>query len=267
MAAGLIAAAVLLPSSADAQIRRGPRVVTRATVVIGAGHYYRPFFYDPWYPSYWYPSPYYYGGYYYRDSASLRLQVTPRQAEVFVDGYYAGVVDDFDGSFQRLNLEPGEHEIQLFLPGYRPIIQRIYLQPHGTFRVRQTMEPLGPGEAQPPRPAGPPPSQGVAPRPRAQGQGQGPAGPARGSRAVEPSGVPAGDYGTLAIRVQPGDADIVIDGERWQGTSGDERLVVQLAPGAHRIEVRKDGYREFTTDVNIRPGETAPLNVSLARPR
>ena len=53
----------------------------------------------------------------------------------------------------------------------------------------------------------------------------------------------------------------------WEGTSGDERLVVQLAPGPHRVEVRKDGYRVFATDVNVRPGETAPLNVSLSRPR
>ena len=51
------------------------------------------------------------------------------------------------------------------------------------------------------------------------------------------------------------------------GTTGDERLVVQLAPGPHRIDVRKDGYRAFSSDVNVRPGETAPLNVSLARSR
>jgi hypothetical protein len=263
----LAAATVLLPSEANAQ-RRGPRVAPRTSVVVGVGvgvgspYYYRPYIYDPWYPYYWYPSPYYYGGRYYDDSASLRLQVTPRQAEVFVDGYYAGVVDDFDGTFQRLQLEPGEHELQLFLPGYRPLSQRIYLQPRTTFRVRDAMQPLAPGDPQPLRPAGPPAGQGVAPGPRAQGPGPAPRGPQ--PRATAPR---AGEYGTLAIRVQPGDAEVRIDGERWEGTSDDERLVVQLAPGPHRIEVRKDGYRDFATDVNVRPGETAPLNVSLARPR
>jgi hypothetical protein len=34
--------------------------------------------------------------------SSLQLQVTPRETEVFVDGYFAGRVDDFDGRFQRL---------------------------------------------------------------------------------------------------------------------------------------------------------------------
>jgi hypothetical protein len=257
MAAVLMGAAMLLPSTADAQGRRGPRVVTRATVVIGSGYYYRPYFYDPWYPYYWYPSPYYYGGRYYDDSASLRLQVTPRQAEVFIDGYYAGVVDDFDGTFQRLQIEPGEHELQLFLPGYRPMTQRVYLQPRNTFRVRYTMEPLAPGDPAPVRPTN------AAPPPRSDA----PIGPSRAPRAGQAPAPRGGDYGTLAIRVQPGDADILIDGERWQGTSGDERLVVQLAPGPHRVDVRKDGYRDFSTDVNIRPGETAPLNVSLARPR
>jgi hypothetical protein len=235
-------------------------------VGFGSPYYYRPYApyaYGPWYPYYWYPSPYYYGGYYYDNSASLRLQVSPRQTEVFVDGYYAGLVDDFDGTFQRLQLEPGEHELQLFLQGYRPVSQRVYLQPRSTFRVKHALEPLAPGDPQPVRPTGPSAGQGVVGAPRAQG-------PARPAPRAEQPGPPAprdGEYGTLAIRVQPDDAEVLIDGERWEGTSGDERLVVQLAPGSHRVEVRKDGYRVFTTDVNVRPGETAPLNVSLSRPR
>ena len=31
----------------------------------------------------------------------------PSEARVYVDGYYAGTVDDFDGLFQRLNVSPG----------------------------------------------------------------------------------------------------------------------------------------------------------------
>ena len=37
----------------------------------------------------------------------------PRDAAVYVDGYYAGIVDDFDGVFQRLTLEVGPHRIEL----------------------------------------------------------------------------------------------------------------------------------------------------------
>ena len=58
---------------------------------------------------------YYYGGAW----ASARLEVKPRDAQVFVDGYYVGVVDQFDGVFQRLDLPTGEHEVVVYLPGYR----------------------------------------------------------------------------------------------------------------------------------------------------
>ena len=37
-----------------------------------------------------------------RYDGSLRLKVKPREASVYVDGYFAGRVDDFDGMFQRL---------------------------------------------------------------------------------------------------------------------------------------------------------------------
>ena len=69
------------------------------------------------------------------------------------------------------------------------------------------------------------------------------------------------------IRVQPADADVLIDGERWRGPGGDDRLVVQVTGGRHRIEVRKDGYEPFTTELDVRGGESVPLNVSLPRTR
>ena len=97
-----------------------------------------------------------YGGRGYDRGGSIRLQVSPRQAEVFVDGYFAGTVDDFDGTFQRLNIEAGEHEIQVYLAGYRPFSQRFYLQPGKTFNIKHTLETLGPGEPAPPRPNGAP---------------------------------------------------------------------------------------------------------------
>ncbi len=170
------AVALLLPSPALAQ-RGHPPHGGGTHVVVGGGVYYgAPYYYPyayPWYPfGYWYPAPYYYGPYYYDNSASLQLQVTPRQTEVFVDGHFAGVVDNFDGTFQRLHVEPGEHELQLFLAGHKSVTQHIYVQPRGTFRVKYTMEQLGPGEPEPVRPAGtaqePPASSRRGPEPAAE---------------------------------------------------------------------------------------------------
>jgi hypothetical protein len=257
VAALLTVGATLLPLPADAQGRRGPRVAPRHSAVV-YGAYYRPLFYDPFYDPWfpyryrWYPPPYGYAQF-YDQSAALRLQVTPRETEVFVDGYYAGTVDNFDGTFQRLRLEPGEHDVTLYLSGYRTITQKVLLQPSATFRVRHTMEQLPAGSAPEPRPVAP-----VGPRP-ARRAAEAPAG------APAPAAAAAAGFGSLAIRVQPGDAEVRIDGERWDGPASDEALVVQIAPGTHRIEVRKDGYRDYTAQIEVRAGETAPLNVSLPR--
>jgi hypothetical protein len=58
---------------------------------------------------------------------------------------------------------------------------------------------------------------------------------------------------------------ITIDGQRWEGVQEQDPLVVQLGAGTHTVEIRKDGYRTYITDVTVRRGETTPLNVSLTR--
>jgi hypothetical protein len=75
----------------------------------------------------------------------------------------------------------------------------------------------------------------------------------------------ATEFGTLSLRVQPADAEITIDGERWDSPEGGSRLIVQLAAGPHRIEVQKEGLRTYTSTVTVRPGETQALNISLVR--
>jgi hypothetical protein len=254
-------------TTSEAQFR-GPRVV-----VVG-GYYYSPFWIDPWYgPEYqWglYPP---YRRYNIERDASVKLEVKPKQAEVYIDGYYAGIVDDFDGAFQRLHVLPGEHELELYLDGYRPVKQKVYLTADNTFKVKYTMERLAAGEqaearpqpanppatqaGQPPMPPPPgyqPPQRGVVGRrmPPPPPQAQGP----RGGQAQS-------GYGTLSVRAQPSDVEISIDGEPWRGPGGQERLAVELAEGSHTVEIRKQGFRTYVTQVDIRRGETTPLNVSL----
>jgi hypothetical protein len=282
----------LVPERAEAQVRTArPRaVVVRpplvrshvvgrpvATVFVGGFHFpslYRASLYYG--PRYGYPGGYHGGyhgapyyqwpggfGYGYDSSGSVRLQVQPREAEVFIDGYYAGTVDDFDGVFQRLHIEPGDHDVLVYLPGHRPFEQRVYLQPGKTFSIRHTMEPLAPGEPEPARPAGVP---ATSPRdPGAGAPGPRPRPPASPPGAPDARASNVRDFGQLSLRVQPGDAEVVIDGERWEGALENERLVVQLGAGVHRLEIRKEGYRSYFTDVTVRGGETRTLNVALTR--
>jgi uncharacterized membrane protein len=69
----------------------------------------------------------------------------------------------------------------------------------------------------------------------------------------------------VSIRVQPVDADVMIDGERWSGSTSQDRLVVQLAEGRHHVDVKKDGFEQYSGDVQVRRGETVTLNISLLR--
>ena len=94
------------------------------------------FYYDPyrWYPGY-YGSPYGYGYYppvgsgFGFDVGELRLQVFPRNAQVFVDGYYAGTVDDYDGMFQALKLEAGPYQIRISAPGFEDLTFDVRINP------------------------------------------------------------------------------------------------------------------------------------------
>jgi hypothetical protein len=234
-------------------------------VVVG-GYGYPHGWYSPWWGWGWgwgypYPYPYYYPWYpypyYYEETnASLKLEVTPKTAEVWVDGYMAGIVDDFDGTFQRLKVRPGGHELVLYLEGYRTVTQKIHLSSNSSQRIKYAMEPLGPGETSGPRPTPPPepePAQQAAP-------------PAQQRQAPPPDPVQQmpESFGVLSIRVQPADAEVLIDGEAWDSPAG-SRLVVQLAPGRHRVEVKKTGFNTYNEEILIRAGATLTLNVSLLR--
>jgi hypothetical protein len=71
----------------------------------------------------------------------VRLRIRPRHAQVFVDGYYAGLVDDFDGTFQQLRLEPGGHRIEVRLPGFEDLALDIHVQPSRTINIREDLRP------------------------------------------------------------------------------------------------------------------------------
>ena len=74
------------------------------------------------------------------DRGAIRVLVDPADTRVYVDGYYAGVVDDFDGLFQRLHLAPGRHEISLKLGGYKTHRVRVYVGSGSTLKLDHEME-------------------------------------------------------------------------------------------------------------------------------
>lgn len=214
----------------------------------------------PGYPAYRYARP----------ESNLRINVKPKEASVYVDGYFAGKVEDFDGRFQRLHVLPGQHEIVVYLEGYRSLKRQLYLSPDATRTIEGSLERLRAGEAPEPEPV---PSDRDRLEPDDEEQPLPPLRPPmpRRGRQDAPPERPRGAQGeasrfaTLSIQVRPGGGTIRIDGERWDGPSGDERLIVQVTEGRHLIEVDREGYEHFSTEIDARRGDTTPITINLRR--
>jgi hypothetical protein len=125
---------------------------------LGLGYYY----YDPFWRGYL--SPYSYGPYGYdgysgysgypgydnsyapaytepdEGDAAIHLKVKPNDASVYVDGYFVGTVDSYDGIFQKLHLQSGPHRIEIREPGYQPLSFDVNLQPGQTITYKGDLQ-------------------------------------------------------------------------------------------------------------------------------
>lgn len=121
----------------------------------GLGYFYDPYWWTCGLPGYYgydagygiYGSGYggYGGGYSYANQrlmGGLRLKVKPNQATVYVDGYYAGRVDDFDGMFQRLVIEEGPHKIEMSAPGYQRLAIDVSIRAFENITFQGELEPI-----------------------------------------------------------------------------------------------------------------------------
>jgi hypothetical protein len=120
----------------------------------GAGSYFP----GPYYNSYYYPD--YYSGYYpglydmptadtyWRPRAEviqqgrLVLQTEPDAAQVFVDGYYAGVASEFGLGGRAMDISAGHHRIELRAAGYETLAFSVMVEPNDTVRYRGDLQPL-----------------------------------------------------------------------------------------------------------------------------
>ena len=111
-------------------------------------YYYGYRYYDPYYSGNyywsnyaWQPQSYYVGPSWDTGLGKLRLDIEQRDAEVYIDGYYAGVVDDFDGVLQGLRLEPKQYAVEIALPGYAPLQFDVQITPGRTTTYRGSLLP------------------------------------------------------------------------------------------------------------------------------
>ena len=87
-----------------------------------------------WYAPYWGAYPYgFYGGYYYGPpTGAVKFDTSVKNAEVYIDGAYAGTV----GKVKTLHLRPGSYDIELRAPGYTQYAERIFVAPGKTLHVK-----------------------------------------------------------------------------------------------------------------------------------
>jgi hypothetical protein len=185
----------------------------------------------------------------------VRVLVDPSEARVYVDGYYAGSVDDFDGLFQRLNVSSGRHEIALKLEGYKTHRVKVYVAPDSTLKLHYDLE-KGLGETFEDLSKDVPESEArrEEEQERRWAESEG--------RAEKDEMAAVG--GNLELSIRPEDASVYVDGA-FRG-SAREASTLKLAPGRHRIEVVRPGYKTLEREVDIAPGETTDVRAELERP-
>ncbi len=290
-----------MPRSGDGRPQREPHG-SRGGSHRGGGHvfiggsWWDPWFYggyDPywgygwgwrgwWWP--WGPGGVIYDGPYHGGRGSgygaLDTDVWPGEAQIYVDGEMVGTADDFDGFPRYLWLPRGTYDVVIYLPGFETIARQYSIYDGLVIDVEDRMQR---GESI--RPEDLPATSTVhrddrlqrnAEREEAarrheewrrrQDEADMPPGP---GTMAPPGGQGAdmdhGNAGHMHLVVSPSDASVYLDGN-FVGTG---REIAQLsagvvvAPGSHRLEVVRPGYRAQDLDFDSAPGEDVQLQVNL----
>ncbi|MEW6366724.1 MAG: PEGA domain-containing protein [Acidobacteriota bacterium] len=235
--------------------------------------------YSPYYPYYrhwpgyywWYPAYPAYG--YYDPMVEIRCEVKPKETSVLVDGYYAGVVDDFDGFFQRLRVTPGKHTITFRHPGFQPYSISLYAvqgqdlhvkyamvagedrmaedqrlrQSGGTGQVvpREQAPGMQPPESQQPSQYRPPETAPTTPAPQA------------------PVERKIAGQGLVQLNVNPPGASVYVDGNFWGVVQEAGEVEFRLSVGTHRVDVVKPGYQASHQEISVTEDRETVLTIAL----
>jgi hypothetical protein len=106
-------------------------------------------------------------------TATVKIEVNPNRAAVFVDGQFVGHVGEFEGAGRGMLVAPGPHKIRVALPGYQTFETEINALANQKVEVKTDLvksnggvedpmlNPAGNGHAAPP----PPPDRATPPPP------------------------------------------------------------------------------------------------------
>ena len=255
---------VLAAASAGPHVARrcpSPPGLTAATAEPGSGALVGGF--DGWGPYWgwgapywgWGPGPYGFGapgdaalGYAMMSGmGGLDMSVSPKQAEVWVDGKYVAEARELDGNPSYLWLEKGPHHVVVYKAGFRSLEEDVEVN---VGMIRELKVKLEPGDSAPPvraaadvRPEAPRPESAV-PTPE----------------AVLPQ---AGTDGGVRLRVDPRDATVYVD-DTYRGTARD-LPTLRLPAGHHRVELVRPGFRPLEKAFVVEANRTIDVEVSMEK--
>ncbi len=133
-AAVIVALLALIPLAAQAGIKFGGVVVG---VGYASGPYYGPYYgygcYDPfWCGPYGYPwGPMFYTSAPGRPMGEVKLGVSDKEAEVYIDGAFAGLAKDL----KHIWLDPGAYDFEVRADGKQPVQLRAYVLTNKTIKL------------------------------------------------------------------------------------------------------------------------------------
>jgi hypothetical protein len=207
--------------------------------------------------------------------AVVKTDVTPEEAQVYLDNKYIGTADDFDGSPDYLYLGPGTYHLEFKLPSYQTYATDVEVSRGQQVRIAQDLK-LEPGksalDAFPPESKGTPlgrvftkggdAAAGAAPRGDDgwSDRDSAPAWrePAEGDRTDVRAMPPArpSSRARINFRVTPDDAAVYMD-DKYLGAADDlaaNTRGVVADPGTHSITVTRPGYKSRTVEVTAHAG-------------
>ena len=212
----------------------------------------------------------------------VKTDITPEEAEVWLDGTYVGTADDFDGYPDYLYLRPGAYKLEFRLANYQTMALDIQIADGENLRFDRKMQ-IEPGKSAldsfPPEgkampygrffgPGGAPVSATV----RLQDEeGIGIDDP-RGRTALREERPPRdtalrGDRGRLRFSVTPEDAAIYVD-DKYVGVgdelNGSPRGVIVDA-GKRAVTVTRPGFKTKTVEVEAKVGQPIDVVVDLEK--
>ena len=226
--------------------------------------------------------------------AIVKTDVSPEEAQVYLDGKYVGAADDFDGAPDYLYLGPGTYHLEFKLPNYQTYATDLDVTRGQQIRVEQELK-LEPGksalDAFPPESKGtplgrvftkggdataqaaprgddgwsdrePPPALRDRDRDRDRDRGDDDDVEVREAPPARPV-----NRGRIKFRVTPDDAAVYMD-DKYLGAADDleaNARGVVAEPGTHSITVTRPGYKTKTVEVTARAGSPVDVVVELEK--